>query len=311
MSEPQRHFDAAGPVGRYWLAHGGGFTVVDSQGSEIGVVEALEPRDEHGPERLVVRSARGGLRSRHTVLDTRALATVVPESGLFVVRPLPDAVAPSPRARPTVRPAAEAAATAAGRAAGTAVRWAGVAASAARSGSRSSVQALHRADAALQPHVRAGAAGARRSAVAGAGLVRRFAHALAAAGARAAADVRRRTPELLAAAREWARTAAREVVALLCLAHARARPLAARAAQRARLTARGGREATLSAAATAAAAWRARTAAPAEVEHVDAAEREPSDSDAPLTREARPPRRLVVARARQVERVPQAADGDE
>jgi hypothetical protein len=129
---------------------------------------------------------------------------------------------------------------------------------------------------------------------------------------RAAAVVRRRTPELLAAAQGRARATVIALVVLLRRAYAWARPYASRAVLASRRAARSCREAALSAAGTAAAAWRDRAAAPRpERRDESAAEREPRDTDAPLSREARGPRRLVVSSARPGERVPRAADRDE
>ncbi len=103
------HFDASGPVGRYWLANGLDFAVYDGDGRKLGVVaHVVVDRRRQSAERLIVR--RRGLvrRPRYVALDPRAVASVQPDSQLFLLsaaegRATPASRAPTaPRARELV-----------------------------------------------------------------------------------------------------------------------------------------------------------------------------------------------------------------
>jgi len=90
------HFDASGPVGRYWLANGVGFSVCDADGRKLGTVaHVVVDRRQQGAERLIVR--RSGLirRPRYVAIDPRAVESVLPDSELFVVPAEAGAVAAS------------------------------------------------------------------------------------------------------------------------------------------------------------------------------------------------------------------------
>jgi hypothetical protein len=93
------HFDASGPVGRYWLANGLDFSVCDGDGRRLGVVaHVVVDRRRQCAERLIVR--RRGLvrRPRYVALDPRAVASVLPDSQLFLLSPAQERVTPASRA---------------------------------------------------------------------------------------------------------------------------------------------------------------------------------------------------------------------
>jgi hypothetical protein len=166
------HFDASGPVGRYWLANGLDFSVCDGDGRRLGVVaHVVVDRRRQSAERLIVR--RRGLvrRPRYVALDPRAVASVLPDARLFLLAPAQERVTPASRATPAPR-VRELAVSA-----GSASRAFGRA-------SRPVVVALDRRIAA-----------AAHSAV---GASRRGANAGAAAAARAAGHTRREAPRLAA-----------------------------------------------------------------------------------------------------------------
>jgi hypothetical protein len=96
-------FDVTGPVGRYWLAHAEGFTIVDAAGTPRGVVDEVvaDGLDER-VTRLVVRTGAGGLLARRSELDPRTLTQVVPAERVFVARGAAVAPAP-PEPRPPAR----------------------------------------------------------------------------------------------------------------------------------------------------------------------------------------------------------------
>jgi hypothetical protein len=79
-------FDARGPVGRYWLVHGVGFTVCRADGRKLGVVEdvVVDPVRQYA-ERLIVRRRRVFLRRRKATFPASAIAAVAPGSQRFLV----------------------------------------------------------------------------------------------------------------------------------------------------------------------------------------------------------------------------------
>jgi hypothetical protein len=166
------HFDASGPVGRYWLANGLDFAVCDGEGRKLGVVaHVVVDRRRQSAERLIVR--RRGLvrRPRYVALDPRAVASVFPDSQLFLLSAAKERVTPASRG--TTAPRAREVAVSAG----SAVRGFGRA-------SRPVVVALdRRIAAATHSTLRAS---------------RRGANAGADAAARAAGGARREAPRLAA-----------------------------------------------------------------------------------------------------------------
>jgi sporulation protein YlmC with PRC-barrel domain len=104
MRAPDHHFDASGPVGRYWLTNGAGFTVCGSDGRMLGVVAhvVVDPRRQRAA-RMIVRR-RGFLRRpRHVAIDPRAVESVHPESRLFIVPAAERGVSPASRSTATAR----------------------------------------------------------------------------------------------------------------------------------------------------------------------------------------------------------------
>ena len=165
------HFDASGPVGRYWLTNGVGFTVCGDDGRTLGVVAHVVVDRRQAVERLIVR--RRGLlrRPRYVAIDPRAVESVLPESQLFLVPPAETRTVPASRAAPAPRLRPAAAAVGAG------------------------ISAFGRA---LAPAVAAldrGLASAAEATLRGS---RRAAAAAAAATARADARLRAETPKLVA-----------------------------------------------------------------------------------------------------------------
>jgi hypothetical protein len=79
-------FDAGGPVGRYWLVHGVGFTVYRADGRRLGVVEdvVVDPVRQHA-ERLIVRRRRALFRRRKATFPASAVEAVAPGSQRFLV----------------------------------------------------------------------------------------------------------------------------------------------------------------------------------------------------------------------------------
>ena len=97
------HFDASGPVGRYWLSNGVGFTVCGGDGRRLGVVaHVVVDRRRQDAERLIVR--RRGLvrRPRYVAIDPRSVESVLPDVRLFLVP------APERRMSPATRSTAKA-----------------------------------------------------------------------------------------------------------------------------------------------------------------------------------------------------------
>jgi hypothetical protein len=87
-------FDAAGPVGQYWLVHGAGFTVRRADGRKLGMVEEVVVDHLRGcAEALIVRPRRLSLRRRRRTIDAAAVAAVSPESQRFLLHSVPSRTA--------------------------------------------------------------------------------------------------------------------------------------------------------------------------------------------------------------------------
>ena len=94
-------FDASSPVGQHWLVHGVGFTVCESGGERLGVVEDIDVDPlQHRAARVLVR--RRGLfpRPRYVAIDSSAVESVLPGPRLFFVAAAEKGVSPAPH--PTV-----------------------------------------------------------------------------------------------------------------------------------------------------------------------------------------------------------------
>src|SRR5260221_5223359 len=83
---PREHaFDIDSTAGRYWLANGSGFELVEGGGRKLGVVEGvvLDPATQRVTAMVVRRRAAIG----RAHVPPQDLTAVVPGSRLFVVRP--------------------------------------------------------------------------------------------------------------------------------------------------------------------------------------------------------------------------------
>ena len=83
---PTHHaFEIDSTVGRYWLANGSGFELVERGGRKLGVVEdvVVDPTTQ----RSTRWSSSGALRSDARMCRPEDLAAVVPAAKLFVVAP--------------------------------------------------------------------------------------------------------------------------------------------------------------------------------------------------------------------------------
>jgi hypothetical protein len=78
-------FDIDSTVGRYWLANGSGFELVERGGRKLGVVEnvVLDPSTQRVDAMVVKRRAAIG----RTRVQAQNLTAVVPAAKLFVVAP--------------------------------------------------------------------------------------------------------------------------------------------------------------------------------------------------------------------------------
>ena len=82
---PEHAFDIDSTVGRYWLANGSGFVLVERGGRKLGVVEdvVLDPATQRVDTMVVKRRAAIG----RAHVPPQALTAVVPAARLFVVAP--------------------------------------------------------------------------------------------------------------------------------------------------------------------------------------------------------------------------------
>ncbi len=79
-------FDASSPVGQHWLVHGVGFTVCDSDGETLGVVEDIDVDPlQHRAARVLVRRRGLFARPRYVAIDSDAVESVLPGPRLFFV----------------------------------------------------------------------------------------------------------------------------------------------------------------------------------------------------------------------------------
>jgi hypothetical protein len=110
-------FDADGPVGRYWLVHGEGFTVYRADGRQLGVVEhvVVDPVVQRA-EQVIVRRRGRVVRRRRTTVAAGAFEAVSPGSQRFLLESAPGgAAAPSRAVGRGIRRGAAASSLAAGQ----------------------------------------------------------------------------------------------------------------------------------------------------------------------------------------------------